>query len=292
MKSIPRGWFREAVVEQRTNTGKTFYIQCSTWKDKKQVMFLHTTDIGASKDYMVRRSERGSTGQRILRAPRSQGTYAMHFHAVDRNDRDSADYTVSIRTNRWYLRVFFWIVDRVVHMLFVVAVYCVKAKVGPEWWGMYLRKDGRFQFQIDLAQALINYALEHEWEDLDGPRPNWMRQKEFLPCDCKNCFFCLKGLTNGIAHKKQKSTRTIFVQHDNSRTMTKDCTTKRVGLKRGSQFCRMCYRKQCNGTEEERARSMREKQNACKFSTMGCPSCDELICKDYWAEGYDRHAQI
>ena len=55
-----------------------------------------------------------------------------------------------------------------VHMLFVVVVYCVQAKVGSEWWGMYLRKDGRFEFQIDLAQALINYALEHEWEDLDG----------------------------------------------------------------------------------------------------------------------------
>ena len=66
MRSIPRGWFREAVVEQRTNTCETFYIQCSTWTDNKQVMFLHTTDIGASKDYMVRRSERDSTGQHIL----------------------------------------------------------------------------------------------------------------------------------------------------------------------------------------------------------------------------------
>ena len=69
-----------------------------------------------------------------------------------------------------------------------------------------MRKDGRFEFQIDLAQALINYALEHEWEDLDGPRPNWMRQKEFLPCDCKKCFFCVKGLTNGISHKRKEET--------------------------------------------------------------------------------------
>jgi hypothetical protein len=175
-------------------------------------------------------------------------------------------------------------------MLFVVAVYCVKAKVGPEWWGMYLRKDGRFEFQIDLAQALINYALEHEWEDLDGPRPNWMRQKEFLPCDCKNCFFCLKGLTNGIAHKKPKVSKTVFIQHNNSRTVQKGCTDKRVNLGRGSQHCRMCYRKQCNGTEEERARSKKEKMAACSSSRMGCPSCDEMICTKCWTEGYDLHA--
>ena len=30
MKSIQSQWFREAVVEQKTDTGKTFYLQCST----------------------------------------------------------------------------------------------------------------------------------------------------------------------------------------------------------------------------------------------------------------------
>jgi hypothetical protein len=59
-----------------------------------------------------------------------QGSYAKHFHVIDRNDRDSADYTVSIRTNRLYMRVFFWIVDRVVHCMFVVVVICAKDNVG------------------------------------------------------------------------------------------------------------------------------------------------------------------
>lgn len=39
--SVPRGWFREAVLELKTNRGKRFCIQCTTWKDKKQVKFLH-----------------------------------------------------------------------------------------------------------------------------------------------------------------------------------------------------------------------------------------------------------
>ena len=210
---------------------------------------------------------------------------------MDQNDRDSADYSVSIRTNRWYLRIYFWIVDRIVHTLFVVVVFCAKANVGPEWWALYLKKRGRYRFQIDLGQALINYALQNEWEDIDGPRPNWIRQREFIPCDCNNCFFCLKGLTSGIAHKKPKKTITTFVQHDNTRIMTKDCTIKRVNLGRGSQYCRMCYRKQCKGTEDERARSAKEKESACYFSRTGCPSCDEPICKLCWAEGYDMHTR-
>ena len=59
-------------------------------------------------------------------------------------------------------------------MLFVVVVLCAKSKVGPEWWELYLQIGSRFRFQVDLGQALINYALENEWEDLEGPRPNWI----------------------------------------------------------------------------------------------------------------------
>ena len=67
-----------------------------------------------------------------------------NFNAIALNDWDSADCTVSIRTNLWYLRVYFWIVDRVVHMLSVVVVFCEKSKVGPEWWELYLKRDGSF----------------------------------------------------------------------------------------------------------------------------------------------------
>jgi hypothetical protein len=96
MTSIERVFYREAAVEQKTDTGKTYYVQCSTWKDKKQVMFVHTTDVGSSRgQHSVSHSGCGSKGQRILQATMAQGNYAEHFHTVDRNDRDSADYTVS-----------------------------------------------------------------------------------------------------------------------------------------------------------------------------------------------------
>ena len=53
--SIKRGWFREAVLEMKTPTGKKYYIQATTWRDKKQVCFLSTNEVGFSDGMTVKR---------------------------------------------------------------------------------------------------------------------------------------------------------------------------------------------------------------------------------------------
>jgi hypothetical protein len=98
-----RGWFREAVLCVRTS-GKELWIQATTWRDKKQVMFLSTNRVGASSGNTVSRRERGE-GRRIIDAPNAQQDYVTYFNGVDRTDRDSRDYSTSIRTNRYYLRI-------------------------------------------------------------------------------------------------------------------------------------------------------------------------------------------
>jgi hypothetical protein len=150
LHSVERGCYCEAVVKQQTLSCKTFYIQSTTWKEKKQVMFLHTTDVGASEGHTVNRSTKGVHECSVLKAPRAQLNYAKHFNAIDYNDRNSADYTTSIRTNRWYLRVFFWALDWVVHVLFVMVLFCVRSGIGPDYWKLYATKHGRYEFQIDL----------------------------------------------------------------------------------------------------------------------------------------------
>jgi hypothetical protein len=116
--TVPRGWYREAVL-QLVDRGRKFFIQCTTWKDKKQVMFLHTNTIGRTKDNHVRRHIRGQRDRNVIRAPLSQATYVEWFNAVDRNDRDSADYSTTIRTNRYYIRILCWALDRVLHACYV-----------------------------------------------------------------------------------------------------------------------------------------------------------------------------
>ncbi len=134
---------------------------------------------------------------------------------------------------------------------------------------------------IDLGRDLMSYAIRNSWTDMDGPKPNWMRQSQPLPCKCNKCFFCLNSLTTGLDHKCQKSTITHFVQHDRTRTKTVDCTDKRVNLGRGTSYCRQCYRER-SGTKEEKMLNI-------SGPAMGCPSCDEHICKKCWDEGYDMH---
>ena len=71
-------------------------------------MFLHTALVSPSRgtDTAVKRYMKGRSQRVDLLAPKIQREYAKHFNTVDRNDRDSADYSCSIRTARWYLRIF------------------------------------------------------------------------------------------------------------------------------------------------------------------------------------------
>jgi hypothetical protein len=175
-----------------------------------------------------------------------------------------------------------------IYCLFVVVVFCAKDNVGPEWWALYLKKGGSYLFQIDLGMTLINYALmENEWEDIEGPRPNWIRRPELIPCDYNNFFSCLKGLTTGIAHKKPKETMTVFIQHDNSRTVQKRCTDTQVDQKRGGSYCRMYFKRSKGAVGAD------GKKVSAALKKLGCPSCNQpSICRKFWAEGYDMHAKV
>lgn len=219
----------------------------------------------------------------------AQADYVKFFNAVDRNDRDSADYSTSIRTVRYYLRIMCFSLDRVIHCLFVTVCEFAEQNIGPQEWKAYLDKNGgRRRFQIDLGMALINCAVGLEWDgNLDTARPRWMRQINFGPCDCDKCFFCIHKITNGIDHKKKDN---IIIEYQcRSRMKTKQCSTERVELKNrkgkliGCQYCKMCYRKQ--PSELSRA----QKISNCSYSRLGCPQCKETICNDCWKAGYDRH---
>ena len=107
MVKVDRGSFKRATLPVITGTNAKYYIQCTTWRDKKQVMFLHTHLVEASKDNMVRRHVREQAQRIEINGPTIQQDYAQYYSAVDINDHDSAENTVSIRTTRWYLRVFF-----------------------------------------------------------------------------------------------------------------------------------------------------------------------------------------
>ena len=105
---VKRGWFHEAVIKMRTSSGRIYCIQCTTWRDKKQVCFLSTNTIGASRGITVKRYCKKQAGRETLAAPRVQREFVNFFNAVDRNDRDSAELSTTIKTNWYYIRILTW----------------------------------------------------------------------------------------------------------------------------------------------------------------------------------------
>ena len=94
--------------------------------------------MGFSNGYSVFRHVKGKKAQLEIPWPRAQAQYARYMNAVDKNDWDSADYLATIRTNMYYIRIFCWVLDRVIHTLCVVVCFLAKGNTGHEKWKKYL----------------------------------------------------------------------------------------------------------------------------------------------------------
>jgi hypothetical protein len=114
----------------------SYSVQLGTTKNK--LCFLHTNTIGRSSDNYVRRHVRGIRRPQVIRAPLSQKHYREYFNAVDINDRDNADYSTSICTIRYYIRLLCWSLDRVIHTLYVIVCECARAGIGKPKWKKYI----------------------------------------------------------------------------------------------------------------------------------------------------------
>ncbi len=119
---VERGWYCEAVIKLMAEQSNQayYYIRCTTWKDKKQVMFLSNNNVGCSVGLFVKRRVQGKKTKDTIPGPRAQEDYVQIFNAVDRNDHDSVDYSATIRKNCYYIRIFCWALDRVIHAAYVI----------------------------------------------------------------------------------------------------------------------------------------------------------------------------
>ena len=131
-----------------------------------------------------------------------------------------------------------------------------------------------------------------EW-DGKSEKPEWMRQRVCVPCNCDVCYFCQNGFTTGIAHRAKRQKVKVVYEKTGTIVWTKKCVEEAVDLdKNGCCYCKQCMRKLIGAVGEDgRKLNVKEKQKLGRWSTKGCPqpSCSEHICKECWAEGYDKH---
>ena len=130
----------------------------------------------------------------------------------------------------------------------------------PHWLEVLLMPWGWKVFE-EGWQVFI--SSERAWPDrTKEPRPEWMHKSDFIPSDCYKFCFCINNLTTGIQHKTRKVTKTVFIQHDNSRTVQKGCTTKRVNLQRSGHIRKLC----ASEDEEIQAMNSKTKKKLCNTS--------------------------
>ena len=133
LRKLKPGWLRSAtqkVVDPNDNRN-SFVMMGTTWIDKKQVGVIHNHMVQPAGDHTVKRWSK--VKKKKLEIP-SHGVitdFSKNMNAVDRNNRATADYSISVRTNRFYMRLFFWTVDGVLNSSHIVTI--CRSETKEEW---------------------------------------------------------------------------------------------------------------------------------------------------------------
>ena len=167
LREVKRGWFREAVIEMKTPTGKKF--QCTTWCDKKHVLFLHSNVIGTSKNNRAKQFVKGGQSRFEIDVPQCQIDYVDHLKAVDWNRRYSSDFSTTIKMTHYYLRTFCWMLDRVVRTLYAVVVFLEVSDIWADDWGKYRDKIAAERiFRLILGSKFSTMSWNIRYEEYGG----------------------------------------------------------------------------------------------------------------------------
>jgi hypothetical protein len=212
-----------------------------------------------------------------------QQKHATGFNGVDLSDKDSAKNSTSLRTNRWYLHVFFFMIDRVVYAIYIIVCALASNLFFPEWKKYKSKNNGRKKFQCHLGIALINAAIEMEWKAPydEKDKPKWMPQTSkngrYHPCNCGICFFCKNNFSSSIAYGKVTSRPPVV-----------ECSNEYECIKR--KECIVCTEEAKKNYAHKNTKEIRklkvDGKLIVKKSLRGCSTCGAdgvAICKEHWA---------
>ena len=142
LKKLNRGWMRTAITSIKDNSASLLYkVQATVWKDCKQVAFLHNFMVGVEDNsYKVTRKDKKLGRYVYVLAPLIQKFYARYYSGVDKKDRDTADWGVSVRTSRYLNRFVFWVFDAAIFTAYRIVCYLAEREK-PEWKKYWKKKE-------------------------------------------------------------------------------------------------------------------------------------------------------
>lgn len=102
MRRLYQGWDRLAYQEIKTDKNKALYtVPATVWKDKKMVGFLHNHLVQPDQNHQVKRYDKKSRKKEDIKAQPVVLDYNRYMGGVDAKDRDTADWSVSLKSNTW-----------------------------------------------------------------------------------------------------------------------------------------------------------------------------------------------
>ena len=303
LKRQPRGWMRRAVRTiscfNLNGAPTEFECEATKWKDRKEVGLFKNYKVKPRDNETLQRWVRGQKERQEIDAHVGVIDYNAHMGAVDRKDRDTADWGIQLRSPRWYMAIFWWLFNAQISAMYYITMYSIDAQ--HKW----KKKHGRYRWQMDLSQELMAFAISTEWgkteEERARGKPWWMRQSDPVPCNCGTCFFCKNGITHGISHPVMSAaTKTPAQQRRKQRDATSTAANKKshqyVELQSKSQCCLVCYNQWAKESEVPSLEITARKsyiRKKCNYTKLGCPGCDNLlICQQCWDGGYSHHTQL
>lgn len=131
------------------------------WKDNKLVKFLSSVNNLRSPDAktIAKRKTKESKGVRVdVPAHPVSLLYNKYMGGVDLLDQYMAKFPLGYKVRRWYMRVFFWLINLGVVTCFIY----IKVRGGPVWEGVSTSTGGGAQlnFRIQLQDQLWKLALK------------------------------------------------------------------------------------------------------------------------------------
>ena len=94
-------------------------VECLVWKDNRCVPFVNTISTPGQEETVQRRAKDGS--RQSVKCPTSVKLYNPFMGGVDISDARRKSYSCSRRSKRWWMRLFYFLVDISVVNSYIIA---------------------------------------------------------------------------------------------------------------------------------------------------------------------------
>ncbi|KAJ8728993.1 hypothetical protein PYW07_006689 [Mythimna separata] len=149
--SVLRGTYEEKVAH---HDGVDF--SASVWKDNKVVTLL-STYVGAEPAGKVQRFDKKLKQKIDVPCPKVVQEYNMHMGGVDLMDSYLGRYRIRVKSKKWYMRLFYHLLDLAVINSWVLYKKNMTAKGTPK---KLLPNLG--EFRNELADVLCNVGISND----------------------------------------------------------------------------------------------------------------------------------